>query len=154
VRVFASMVLAVLLLSACQESDMRLADGSEGRFDQYQGNWLLINYWAEWCGPCRDEIPELNELHHQGETNGIVVLGVNYDGLVGEKLTDLIGTMDIEFPVLLDDPRLRWQQETPAVLPTTFLINPDGELAEVLVGPQSLDSLTAAVARHAQTDQL
>lgn len=140
--------LALFVLSACQESDLFLADGSEGRFDEYRGQWLLINYWAEWCGPCRKEIPELNELHHQGD--GIVVLGVNYDGLVGEKLTDLITTMGIEFPVLLNDPRARWQQETPAVLPTTYVIDPAGELAEVLVGPQSLDSLKAAVERHAQ----
>lgn len=140
-------VLFGLLLAGCQPSDMYLADGSEGRFDQYSGRWLLINYWAEWCGPCRKEIPELNELHH--ETSDIVVLGVNYDGLTGEALTDLIATMGIEFPVLVNDPRARWQQETPAVLPTTLLINPAGELAEVLVGPQSLDSLKAAVERQA-----
>lgn len=150
-KVFCTFLFGLLLtlLTACQQSDMYLADGSEGRFDQYTGRWLLINYWAEWCGPCRKEIPELNELHHQAEATGIVVLGVNYDGLTGETLTDLIATMGIKFPVLVNDPRVRWQQETPAVLPTTLLINPAGELAEVLVGPQSLDSLKAAVARQA-----
>lgn len=142
------LILCAVLLVGCQESDVRFADGREGRFDQWQGRWVLINYWAEWCAPCRKEIPELNDLHHERASTGIVVLGVNYDRLQGQKLTDLIAEMDIRFPVLVDDPRLRWQQEIPAVLPTTFLISPDGELADVLVGPQTLDSLRAAVLRQ------
>lgn len=143
-RIIGLLLLAVLL-TGCEKNDLLFADGREGSFSQWQGRWVLINYWAEWCAPCRKEIPELNELHHERAATGTVILGVNYDGLVGEKLTTLIEEMDIEFPVLVADPRQRWQQPNPPVLPTTFLIDPEGELAEVLVGPQTLDSLRQAV---------
>ena len=142
------MLVVGALLLGCQENDIRFADGRAGRFDQWQGRWVLINYWAEWCAPCRKEIPELNELHHERASSGIVVIGVNYDGLQGDPLTKLIDEMNIEFPVLAEDPRQRWQQPSPPVLPTTLLIDPAGELADVLVGPQTLVSLREAVAEH------
>lgn len=141
-----ALLLMLATLVGCQKSDLVYADGREASFAQWEGRWVLINYWAEWCAPCRKEIPELNELHHERRTTGTVIVGVNYDGLVGEALTTLISQMDIEFPVLVADPRMRWEQPNPPVLPTTFLIDPDGNLAEVLVGPQTLDSLRAAVA--------
>ena len=126
-----------LLLGSCDASPgARLADGRNVHFEHWEDRWLIINYWAEWCAPCRKEIPELNRLHSERATTGAVVLGVNYDGITGESLTTLIEEMGIEFPVLVEDPRLRWGAEQPAVLPSTMIINPAGELETVLVGPQ------------------
>jgi len=136
----------VLLLSCGGKHDLEFADGSTGSFSDWHGRWVLINYWAEWCAPCRKEIPELNALDRQH--GDVVVFGVNYDGVQGEKLTSLIETMGIEFPVLVTDPRLHWNQDQPSVLPTTLVINPDGELEEVLVGPQTLVTLIGAVANR------
>ena len=67
---------------------------------------MVLNYWAEWCAPCREEIPELNELRQQGSERGVEirVLGVNYDGLQGADLDAVMQRMEIEFPVLVDDP--------------------------------------------------
>jgi thiol-disulfide isomerase/thioredoxin len=97
----------------------------------------VVNYWAEWCGPCRHEIPELNALHAGDQDVPVTVLGVNYDGLRDTKLVEVLQRMGIEFPVLLDDPRGRWQQPLPSVLPSTLLIAPDGSLIETLQGPQT-----------------
>ncbi len=106
---------------------------------------MLINYWAEWCAPCREEIPELNRLHEDSADGQLVVLGVNFDGLSGEALSDLVERMDIGFPVLLDDPRARWQQPMPGVLPSTLVIDPEGKLRTVLVGPQTFETLSRAI---------
>lgn len=138
-------LVTVMALAGCASPELELADGSGASWDQWQGQWLVINYWAEWCAPCRKEIPELNELHRDGAEAGVVVLGVNFDGLRGEALTAVMERMDVEFPVLVDDPRERWQQPQPAVLPSTFIIDPNGELADVLVGPQDYESLARAV---------
>lgn len=101
-------------------------------------DWLVVNYWAEWCGPCRHEIPELNELDGAvAQAAAISVLGVNYDGLVGERLTEVSQRMGIAFAVLAGDPGARWEQPTPTVLPSTYLIAPGGEFVETLVGPQT-----------------
>jgi thiol-disulfide isomerase/thioredoxin len=139
-------VFGACLLGGCaEEPEVRLADGSTGNWDQWQGRWMLINYWAEWCAPCREEIPELNRLHEDGADGQLVVLGVNFDGLSGEALSDLVERMDIGFPVLLDDPRARWQQPMPGVLPSTLVVDPEGKLRTVLVGPQTFETLSRAV---------
>lgn len=80
-----------------------------------------------------------------GSKFGVQVVGVNYDGVRGNELYSLIRTMGINFPILLDDPRLRWDLAAPSILPTTLLINPNGELVTILVGPQTVDSLLEAV---------
>ena len=81
-----------------------LADGSN--IDLAAGeHWLVVNYWAEWCGPCRHEIPELNSLDRREGGLPVRVLGVNYDGLSQPQLGEVIERMGITFPVLLADPR-------------------------------------------------
>ncbi|MEZ5558908.1 MAG: TlpA disulfide reductase family protein [Pseudomonadales bacterium] len=134
-----------LLAGGCSRGELELADGSRASWSDWQGRWLLINYWAEWCAPCRQEIPELNRLQAQRGADTVQVLGVNFDGLSGEPLDRLITDLGIEFPVLLTDPRARWQQPLPSVLPSTLVINPEGELVQVLVGPQNLESLSRAI---------
>jgi thiol-disulfide isomerase/thioredoxin len=146
-RVFRSLFLLILLgLSACEQADVvELADGGRVPFEQWEGRWLIINYWAEWCAPCRKEIPELNLLHSERAATGAVVLGVNYDGLTGETLAELVDEMGIEFPVLIEDPRTRWGVEQPAVLPSTIIVTPSGELSDVLVGPQHYEDLIRVI---------
>ena len=135
-------VLLGLLVGCGAESSIGLADGSSTKLSHWEGRWLIVNYWAEWCAPCRAEIPELNALHKERASTGIVVLGVNYDGLVGDKLEEVTERMGIEFPVLVDDPRERWGYDLPAVLPSTVLIDPEGNLHRQLQGPQTAEALT------------
>ena len=105
----------------------------------------MLNYWAEWCAPCREEIPELNELRQQGSQRGVEirVLGVNYDGLEGADLNAVMQRMEIEFPVLVDDPREYFRIGRAEVLPMTVVIDPKGTVQAVLVGPQTAVSLLA-----------
>jgi len=128
-----------------EETQVMLADGSATQFSHWEGRWILVNYWAEWCAPCRREIPELNRLHAERNTSGVVVVGVNYDGLSGEKLRALVDEMGIRFPVLVEDPRMRWNAEQPSVLPSTLVIGPDGQLKDVLVGPHTYESFSRAM---------
>ena len=138
--------LVTACLGGCSaEQPAGLAGGGEVRFSELGGRWLLINYWAEWCAPCRDEIPELNELHERRSEHGVEVFGVNYDEIQGEKLVALIERMDVRFPVLTEDPRARWGYEQPDVLPVTVVIGPDGELRQEMRGPQTLERLLAAI---------
>ena len=68
-----------------------------------------------------------------------------------DVLLDLVKQMDIRFPVLVDDPRLRWNVEQPSVLPTTLIINPEGELHKVAVGPQTYESLSRELGLTSET---
>ena len=139
------LVTAISLTSGCQDATIEVDDGGVFEERDWRGRWTLVNYWAEWCGPCRDEIPELNEIQKMGTKLGVHVVGVNYDGVTGQALASLIKTMGIKFPVLLKDPRVRWELAAPSILPTTLLINPNGELVTILIGPQTVESLLEAV---------
>ncbi|WP_250462043.1 TlpA family protein disulfide reductase [Microbulbifer litoralis] len=112
-----------------------------------QGKTLLVNYWAEWCRPCREEIPELNQLAR--ENAELQVIGVNYDRLRVEKIAAQAKKMGIRFPVLVEDPAARWGWERPQVLPTTFIVADNGELVATLVGPQTVESLREALGERA-----
>ena len=107
-RIFYILVVVVALSGCSPEEQIPLADGSNTQMSHWQDRWLVINYWAEWCGPCRHEIPELNALHRDRVANGMVVLGVNYDGIQPPKLNEVIERMQIDFPVLLVDPQQRF----------------------------------------------
>src|SRR5210317_916753 len=106
------------------------------------GTWRVINYWAQWCKPCIKEIPELNELAR--EHPDITVLGVNYDGAIGETLAQQVAELGIAFTNLDTDPAAELGMERPRVLPTTVILTPTGELSATLVGPQTLASLLRA----------
>ena len=135
----------VFVCSCSMDEQVLFADGTQTQMSHWQDRWLVINYWAEWCAPCRHEIPELNDLHAGRVEHGLVVLGVNYDGLAQPKLGDVIGRMDIKFPVLLNDPQLRYGYERAVHLPVTVLINPQRDVHEILVGPQTKASIMAAM---------
>ncbi|MEP4147558.1 MAG: TlpA disulfide reductase family protein [Halioglobus sp.] len=116
----------------------------------YEGRWVVINYWAEWCKPCIKEIPELNALDRKYEQ--VAVLGVNYDGNKGDQLQAQITALKIDFPTLVEDPSGVLGVALPSVLPTTLILDPDGQLITTLVGPQTLESLALATGQVGMPD--
>ena len=104
-------------------------------------SWTVVNYWAVWCKPCREEIPELNELNRSAD---VQVFGVNFDRKTGEALAVDSKTLGLEF-TNIDDPSQSLGLERPSVLPTTLVINPEGGVAAVLVGPQTAATILAVI---------
>ena len=136
---------AAILLAACERNSgpaLATLDGARIVIGQQDGKTLFINYWAEWCAPCRDEIPELNELY-QEHGDRLIVLAVNADGVSGEALAGQLERMGIEFPSLPGDPRPIWGQTPTGALPETLVITPEGELHDVLLGAQTGEDLLA-----------
>lgn len=105
--------------------------------------WLVINYWAIWCAPCREEIPELNTLAHRGMVR---VYAVNFDDVQGEELRRQAAELGIQFPLLSADPGPALGIARPTVLPTTLILSPAGKLATRLLGPQTVESIEREVA--------
>jgi len=103
--------------------------------------WNVINYWAIWCKPCREEIPELNQLN---QIENVVVLGVNFDSKVGEALVSDADDLGIAFDII-DDPASSLNITRPSVLPTTLVLSPEGTLVARLVGPQTAESIMAHI---------
>ncbi|QLF95106.1 TlpA family protein disulfide reductase [Pseudomonas sp. ABC1] len=132
---------AALLLGACGGDWGVDQQGRTVTAAELDGRWLLVNYWAEWCGPCRTEIPELNAL--AGSDDALRVLGVNFDGLQGEELATAAKALGIEFTVLSDDPAERLKLPRSEVLPVSYLIDDKGVLRQTLVGEQTREGILA-----------
>ena len=127
--------LVALLLSGYQPNESTSLPGT--------GNWRLINYWALWCTPCREEIPELNRLD---ELPDITVLGVNFDGKRGEEREQHRAALGIRFAGLSADPATGLGITPPQVLPTTLVVDPEGRWVTSLVGPQTATNVIEALA--------
>ncbi len=137
-------IMALLMLAGCQKQEFEKPDGSVLDWESLRGHWVLVNYWAEWCKPCLEEIPELNELDR---SSAIVVLGVNFDDIRGQELTDLGDRMGIRYGMLNEDPGPEFGWETPVALPATFVVDPDGELVEARFGPQTEEDIKELIGR-------
>ena len=107
--------------------------------DKLDGNWVVINYWADWCAPCIKEIPELNNFAQ--ENKDLKVYTFNFDYLQVDDLEPIANKFNIMVPSLVTHPRDIWGIQTPPAVPATFFINPDGDLALSLFRPQTKDDL-------------
>lgn len=137
---------AGLLLAACAEDLGVDQSGRKVSAERLEGQWLVINYWAEWCGPCRTEIPELNALDRRLEERSASVLGVNFDGLQGAQLSAAVQALGIQFTVLAQDPAQRFGLPRSEVLPATYIVDDRGQLRERLLGEQTAAGLLARLA--------
>ena len=136
-----------LLLAGCSEADWGVDQhGRQIAAAELEGRWLVINYWAEWCGPCRKEIPELNRLAEELQAQQVTVLGVNFDALQGEELRTAAEQLGIRFTVLASDPAPRLGLAPSQVLPVTWLVDPQGRVREQLSGEQTALGLKARLA--------
>ncbi len=135
-----------LILAGCAEDLGVDQHGRKVAVERLEGQWLVINYWAQWCAPCRTEIPELNALEQQLKEQSVQVLGVNFDALQGEKLSEATRDMGISFTVLAQDPAERYQLPRAEVLPVTYIVDDQGRMRERLLGEQTAAGLTARLA--------
>lgn len=132
-------LFCLLIVISCQNNDIEIFNGSDTNLNKLNGNWIVINYWADWCAPCIKEIPELNEFAK--ENNDLLVFTFNFDQLDEDDLKPVAQKFNIEVPSIVTHPRDIWGIQTPPAVPATFFINPDGDLALSLFRPQTKDDL-------------
>jgi peroxiredoxin len=106
---------------------LRGADGRNVRLDELRGQVVLVNFWATWCGPCREEMPRLNSLYEKYRKSGFVLLGVNIDD---DPLTAIATAtkLHVAFPVLLDTDKKVSKLYDLSTMPSTVVIDRDGKL--------------------------
>lgn len=141
-------VMVFGLLVGCDRGDFKTLDGQSFNQEAMAGRWMIVNYWASWCRPCLVEIPEFNKLYSEINPSKIAIFGVNFDGIEGQQLKEAANDFAIKFPLLITDPSLVMGFERPSMLPATYLISPSGELKDILLGPQTQETILAALKRH------
>ena len=106
------------------------------------GKWVYINYWANWCQPCLDEISAFNQFYDAYKNKNIAVFGVNYDGLPINEQLALIKHVGLHYPSLTTDPAEALALGDIRAVPVTFIFNPEGKLHDVRYGKQTTESLS------------
>ena len=102
-------------------------EGPNQRLQEYRGQVVLINFWASWCGPCRQEMPVLDQLHKRYEEAGFAVLGGNVEGsrAPAEKIAKEAG---VSFPVLIDAKQKISKEYDLEAMPSTVVVDRDGQV--------------------------
>ena len=117
--------------------DFELAglDGQTYRLSSYRGDqWVVVNYWATWCAPCRKEIPDLSQLHDSRDD--VTVLGLAFEEATVDEFEAFLKDYPASYPILVVDTFNPPESlGAPRALPTTYLINPEGLSVEVWLGP-------------------
>ena len=128
-------LLLALMVSAAQAAAFKGTDtnGKTHSLSGYKGKWVLVNYWATWCPPCLEEIPDLIALH-ENKKNNLVVIGVAMDYRNAKQVTDFAEGLLVEYPIVLGTPEIVSQIGPVQGLPTTYLFNPEGKMVAQQVG--------------------
>ncbi|MDM7862022.1 TlpA disulfide reductase family protein [Alteromonas sp. ASW11-36] len=100
-------------------------DGDNRRLAEERGNIVLVNFWASWCGPCREELPEMEALQQKYEDMGFTVLAVNVDDKP-EKADVLLDDIEVTFPVLFDTQGEVSELYDVSAMPTTVIVDRNG----------------------------
>ncbi|MGN6527777.1 MAG: peroxiredoxin family protein [Burkholderiaceae bacterium] len=115
---------------AAPDFTLRTADGRNVRLDELRGQVVLVNFWATWCGPCREEMPRLNALYEKYRKSGFVLLGVNIDDNPATAIATA-GKLAVGFPILLDTDKQVSKLYKLTDMPSTAIIDRDGRLRYV-----------------------
>jgi thiol-disulfide isomerase/thioredoxin len=116
-------------------------DGEIVNAADYRGKWLILNYWATWCAPCRDEMPEL--VRFQNEHEDVQILGIAFEDAEIHKLKSFAADFNVNYPLLTIDVYNppKFAEEGGLGLPTTIVYNPEGMRHKKHMGPIDAEGL-------------
>jgi peroxiredoxin len=109
---------------------LKSATGENLRLSEHRGEVVMINFWATWCGPCRQEMPLLDDLYSRYQRVGFSLLGVNIDDDSG-KAMKMVQELGVSFPVLFDERKEVSRQYAVEAMPVTVLVDRTGTVRHV-----------------------
>ncbi len=109
---------------------LKSSTGENLRLSEYRGDVVMINFWATWCGPCRQEMPLLDELYQRYERVGFSLLGVNIDD-DSRRAMQMIEDLGVSFPVLFDAQKEVSKLYEVDAMPVTVLVDREGNVRHV-----------------------
>ena len=134
---------------ACAASNFAVTDtaGKKHTLSLYKGKWVIINYWATWCPPCLEEVPDLVALYDSRKNKDVMMFGVVFDYQSAKEVAEYVDDMLMSYPIVLGDDEVTKQIGTTEVLPTTFIYDPSGELVKTKHGKITKQYLEAFMAK-------
>jgi peroxiredoxin len=117
-------------LKKAPDFTLKTSAGSNVKLSELRGRVVLVNFWATWCTPCKEELPFFNTLYHRYQNLGLEILGVNIDK-VSSHGAQMSTAMGLSFPVLFDPAGKTSNMYQIRTMPTTFVVAKDGTLRHV-----------------------
>jgi thiol-disulfide isomerase/thioredoxin len=122
-------------------SDMQ---GKVQRLSEYRGKWVLLNFWATWCPPCLEEIPDLVEMHNARSTTDFAVIGVAMSSS-RDSVISFGKQLEISYPIVLGDDKSAAQIGRINALPTSYLYDPSGKLVSYQTGMVTREAIESYI---------
>ncbi|MGB0909752.1 MAG: TlpA family protein disulfide reductase [Nitrospirales bacterium] len=119
--------------------ELQTLDGTHVRSANLKGKVLLLNFWATWCGPCKDEMPSLGKLSQRFKQEDFLVLTITTD-IQPKTIQSFLEILNVDFPVLLDTTQEVSHAYMARALPLTVLVDKDGQLIGKAMGPREWNS--------------
>ncbi len=125
--------------------DIKRLDGSMDSLVRHRGSVVVMNLWATWCPPCREELPALEQFSREYASKGVVVLGID-QGESGATAAAFAKAHGVTFPILLDEQQEYGRSYAAVGLPTTVIVGRNGHVIQGIDGELTLAQMRAAVA--------
>ena len=127
---------AIAPATAAPDFTLNAMGGPNLRLKEQRGRVVMVNFWATWCAPCRQEMPHLNRLYEKYRGAGFVLLGVNVDDDAAQA-AGVASKLGVKFPVLPDSDKRVSRQYDLSAMPSTVLIDRDGRVRYLHRGYQN-----------------
>lgn len=119
--------------------------GKTHHLSQYRGKWVIVNYWATWCPPCLEEVPDLVALYDSRKDKDVMVIGVVFDYDSPQTVSKFVDDMLMSYPIVYGDDTVVKQIGRADALPTSYIYNPAGTLVKIKRGIVSRQYLEALI---------
>jgi thiol-disulfide isomerase/thioredoxin len=117
-----------------QDFSVTDAKGKTHRLSDYRGKWVVVNFWATWCPPCLEEMPDLGALYDVRRGRDLVVIGIAVEFQKPEEVLQFADNMLVSYPIVLGDKKVTEQFARIRGLPTTLIYDPAGRLVKTHLG--------------------
>ena len=125
-------------------------DGDTFTLAEQKGKVIVLNIWATWCGPCREEIPDFMEIYKEMKDKGVIIAGVSVDKKGWSAVRPYAKKMEINYPIMVDDGTVSRKYGPIRAVPTTFIINKLGKVEYVAPGRLTKERLQPILQKIAQ----
>jgi peroxiredoxin len=139
--VFAGGARALSVGSKAPDIDLTDLDGKVVHVGDLKGKVVLVDFWASWCAPCREELPVLESLHKKYASEGLVIVGVSADS-ERDNMTKFLRRTKLSFRVVHDGQRAVAGRYAPPKMPSSYVIDRNGLVRHVHAGFKASDAAT------------